>query len=109
MKDVRNLIGKIEYTRFGDWKKFGGLVFTPEHNDDEGTKGLYGLNMERCGSFFKGFYKIPMKVLKNPVTGEITGIDYKTIREVPSLSSLMDSGEYEAWYRENPMIQTHIP
>ncbi len=97
MKEVRDLLGRIEYTRFGDWKKFGGLVYSPPGI----AKAHYGLNMDRCEKFFAGELKIPLKTWKNPITGELKPEEPKSIREVPSLSKLLnEDDEYIARYRK---------
>lgn len=98
MKQVKNMMGKNEYARFGDWKKFGGLVYTPEGNNH---KGVYGMNMERCDGFFRNEYQIPMRIWKDPVTKELKPEDYRTIKEIPTLYQLLsEDGEYVARYRE---------
>ncbi len=86
ISDVRPLIGTIEYARFSDWKKFGGLVYSPK-----GTlKGRYGLNLARCEAFFGGSYKVPARVWKNPITKGLRMEEYKTIDEFPDLWDLVD-------------------
>lgn len=94
-KKVRHLLGQINYARFGDWVMFGGLVYKKE-------KAHYGLNMERCEEFFKNRYAIPMRVWKNPVTGEIRPEEKHFSRDIPSLVKLLDvDGYYIANYRDN--------
>lgn len=104
ISEVKDLIGKNEYARFGDWKKFGGLVYTPIENGKSLGKGHYGLNLPRCDEFFKGTYKIPSRVWKKPLNGELEGVDYKTIHEIPKLSALLNAdNEYIARYRVGEM------
>ena len=94
-KDIKHLfINENDTARFGDWVMFGGLVY-------KNGKANYGLNMERCDLFFKGEYKIPSRIWKNPVTRELTKEAYKTINEMPSiLQMLNEDGFYIANYRE---------
>lgn len=94
-KEIKHLFTEEgETARFGDWVFFGGLVF-------KYAKGQYGLNIERCESFFRGEYEIPIRVWKNPVTGEIKREDYRTIHKIPKLiECLNEDGSYNARYRE---------
>jgi hypothetical protein len=97
-KEINHLLaGNANHTaRFGDLVMFGGLVFKPE----KGSRAHYGLNMERCEAFFKGSYEIPMKVLKDPVTGAIEATEYKTIKDIPNILTLLDEeGFYKPEYR----------
>ncbi len=93
MKDIRHLIGQINYTRFGDWVMFGGLVY--KHG-----KAHYGLNMERCERYFANDLSIPSRVLKDPITGVIEPFDYKFAREIPGLIEFLDDqGLYKPRYQ----------
>lgn len=97
MKDIRGLLGQVNYTRFGDWVMFGGLVY--KHK-----KAHYGLNIDRCSEFFEGKRKIPFRVWKNPVTKEIRKeeADYRSFNEMPGVTELLNTdGEYIARYRHN--------
>lgn len=83
-KDIKHLFkSENDTARFGDLVMFGGLVYK------EG-KSHYGLNMERCDAFFKGIYKIPTVIWKNPVTRELRLEDYKTINEIPSILKFLN-------------------
>lgn len=93
MNEVRDLLGKIDYARFGDWKFFGGLVHSPE-------KGRYELSLERCKEFFAGRLKIPLRAWKSPITGELEYEEAQSVHEAPKLSKLLnENGEYIAWYK----------
>lgn len=97
MKEVRDLITRIEYARFGDWKKFGGLVYSPPGL----AKGHYGLNLERCEAFFRGEYEVPIRVWKDPVTGNLRPEDYTMVNKVPELWKMLnEDGDYIARYRD---------
>lgn len=95
-KEVKHLFNSESNTaRFGDWIYFGGLVFKDE-------KAAYGLNLERCQQFFMGSYKIPLRVWKNPVTGQIRKNETEFVRidMIPKLRELLnEEGLYEWRYR----------
>lgn len=92
--DVRHLYDQVSYSRFGDWEKFGGLVYKEK-------RGKYGLNMQRCREFFAGKYKIPRIIYKNPITKEETPGEYVTIKELPYLKKFLDeNNQYIATYRD---------
>lgn len=92
MKDIRDFLGQINYTRFGDWVMFGGLVYKT-------GKAHYGLNMERCDEFFKNKLAIPSRIWKDPMTKELTKVDYKFAKEIPGLTKFLnEDGMYRARY-----------
>ena len=96
IKDVRHLYDQVSYARFGDWEKFGGLVYQEQ-------RGEYGLNMGRCQEFFAGKRKIPKIVYKNPITKEnrTEEEDYVTINQLPNLKEFLDENDqFIARYRE---------
>lgn len=96
-RDVKHLMGQINYTRFGDWVMFGGLVYKTK-------KAHYGLNMQRVHDFFKGEYKIPEYVIKDPITGTITQGPDITINEVPKLEKFLnEEKEFMARYITNEL------
>lgn len=101
-KDIKHLfVNENDTARFGDWVMFGGLVYKLK-------KAKYGLNMERCDKFFKDQYAIPTKIYKNPITGELRQEDIRTMRQIPTIMTMLNAdGEYVARYRE-PIIQTLI-
>ena len=84
MKDIRHLLGRNEYARFGDLVRFGGLVYRPESR-----KGLFGLNMARTKEFFYGLRKIPISITLNQLTGEIIDSHYVSIGDFPELKDLL--------------------
>lgn len=94
MSDIKHLLGKNEYARFGDWVHFGGLVY-------KRGKANYGLNLPRCHEFFAGKRPIPQSVYKNPVTREFLQGRLVTVREIPSLVKFLDENrQYIATYRD---------
>ena len=46
--------------------------------------------MERCSDFFLSKYKIPTKIWKDGLTGELTKEDYRTVDEVSGLLEFLD-------------------
>lgn len=78
MKQVRDMMDRNAYARFGDWKMFGGVVYGR-------GKAKYGLNMERCEAFFRNEYKIPTKIIKDPLLKTISLEDYRYCRDMPNL------------------------
>lgn len=98
MSEIRHLLDKNEYARWGDWKMFGGLVYTPYKTEE--NKAHYGLNIPRCKSFFAGEITIPSRIYKNPVTGELTPADPKHITQIPHLGDFLNkNNQYIAVYR----------
>ncbi len=82
--------------RFGDWKLFGGLVYSP---DKDAKKGNYGLHMARIEAFLRGDEAIPSIIKVNPLTGKITDkgrIKFVKAQDLPELTQLLDSdGKYK--------------
>ena len=75
-----------EFSRFGDWKYFGGLA--------EKNGRTWKLNMERCSEFFAGRTVIPTKVLKDPITKKIVDkYDYRNASEIPDLFKFLDENK----------------
>ena len=94
MNEVRDMLGRNEYARFGDWVLFGGLVY-------KNSKAHYGLNMERCAEFFKGTLQIPLSLWKDPITGKVSEKgEYGTIHEIKGLITFLDDDYlYQAQYK----------
>jgi hypothetical protein len=94
MKDIRHLLDKNCYARFGDLALFG-LVY-------KRGKGLYGLPVERLGAFFAGVDPIAIELEKNPMSGELTQKRWARIGEIPSLSAFLDENKrFIARYRKS--------
>jgi len=94
MSDIKSLLEKNSYARFGDWVYFGGLIY-------KNGKSLYGINKERCEGFFYRQAKIPARVLKDPITKQIEIMEYKCIGEIPELTEFLDADKmYQANYQE---------
>lgn len=84
-KEVNHLIGKVEYARFGDLIRFGGLVYKPKDNDGKSHKAEYGINMARAKQFFANEYKIPVQITVNQITNEIIAATYVSVKDFPSI------------------------
>lgn len=94
MANIKHLLGKNEYARFGDLVMFSGLVYKK-------GKGNYGLNIERCGAFFSGVEPIAIELEKNPLSGELTQKRWARINEIPSLLTFLDENwRYIAKYKQ---------
>jgi hypothetical protein len=99
MQEIKDLLGKNEYARFGDWKNFGGLVYKIK-------KAHYGLNMERCDKFFRNQLSIPSKIWKDQGNGEMEPCDYRFAREFPGLDQFLnDDLEYQARYKKGDTVE----
>jgi hypothetical protein len=97
-KDIRDMIGKNEYARFGDWVYFSGMVFKEE-------KGHYGLNMERVSEFLFKDKVITIAGWKDPLTGQFTPSRYGSKRQIPGLQEFLDSKQmYESRYTGAQLI-----
>lgn len=94
-KDIKHLFtNENDTARFGDWIHFGSLMV-------KYGKGRYGLIMETCDEFFAGRYAVPIRVWKNPITGELRREEFKKIGEIPSILTLLNEDqEYVARYRK---------
>lgn len=84
MKQIKNMLGKNEYARFGDLVRFGGIVYRPKI-DGEKRKAVYGINMERAREFFSGGRTIPVQIVLNQITNEIISQTECYYHEFPSL------------------------
>lgn len=78
MKQIRDMMDRNSYARFGDWVLFGGLVY-------KRGKAKYGLNMERCAAFFQNEYKIPTMIIKDPLLNTLDPQDYRFCKDIPNL------------------------
>lgn len=84
MKDIKHLLGKNEYARFGDLVRFGGVVYRPKE-DGNSRKAFYGMNMARAKEFFAGTRTIPVQITLNQITNEIVSQVDCYYDEFPSL------------------------
>jgi hypothetical protein len=95
MKDIRHLLGRNEYARFGDLVRFGGIVYKPKI-EGSSEKAHYGMNMARAKEFFSGNYEIPIEITLNQITNEIIGSKYVKVTDFPTLSQMItEKGLYD--------------
>lgn len=92
--DILAPLGENVTARFGDWKLFGGLIYTPADKKGKEKKGNYAFNVSRTEEFLSNRLRIPTKIVlqqgKEPVMS-----DFRLISETPKLASLLDSsGKY---------------
>lgn len=95
-RDIRHLIGPVAYSKFPDWTYFSTMVVRV-------MKGHYMIDMGLCEQFFLGRVSIPYRVVKDPLTGEITfdDKDLANIFTLPGVKELLDSdGNFQAVYRD---------
>ena len=93
MKEIKHLLDKNAYARFGDLYLFG-LTAKME-------KGSYLLKIATCREFFAGYRTIPHSVLKDPTTGEIIPKEHVHISSIPNLTEFLDENrQYISQYRD---------
>lgn len=101
MKDIRHLLGQVNYTRFGNLHHYGGIIYRPEKSGKK-SSGKFGINMERAREFFRNERDIPVKRVVSLVTGETVAETRVFMRDIPGLSQFMDEdGNYDH--------RTHLP
>lgn len=89
-REIRHLLGKIEYTRFGDFVRFGGIVYKPKV-EGESEKAFFGINMARAKEFFSGQREIPLQITLDQITGEIVDEVRGKVSDFPELSAFIKS------------------
>jgi hypothetical protein len=95
MKEIRHLLGRNEYARFGDLVRFGGLIYKPKLYGKT-RKAYYGLNMARAKEFFAGTRTIPVQITLDQITNEIVGEVPCYVKEFPKLATfLRQNGLYD--------------
>lgn len=87
-KDIKHLLGHTEYARFGDFVRFGGLVYKPKV-DGKSEKAFFGLNMARAKEFFAGQRDIPLQITLDQITGEIVNEVRGKVGDFPELSAFI--------------------
>lgn len=88
MKEIRHLLGRNEYARFGDLVRFGGLIYKPKMYG-KSRKAWYGLNMARAKEFFNNQRTIPVQIILNQITNEIVAEVPCFARDFPTLQTLI--------------------
>lgn len=104
MHQIKDLLGKNEYARFGDLVRFGGLVYKPKE-EGMSRKALYGINMARAKEFFKGERDIPVQITLNQITNEIIDEQRAFVNEFPSLKTFISAhGLYDYEMEPGPKL-----
>lgn len=85
-KDIKHLMDKNSYARFGDLVRFGGIIYKPE----DSRKAQFGINLERAGAFFRGEYEIPVSITINQITNEVIDRKMVNIKDIPDLREYLD-------------------
>jgi len=103
MKDIREMLDRNNYARFGDLVRFGGLVYKVKDDAGNKQKAEYGLNMSRTKEFFNGKRQIPMQITLNQITNEIIDTKPAFCHEILPLSEMLDGkGMYDYEKDYNP-------
>jgi len=93
-KEIRHLLGRNEYARFGDLVRFGGLVYKPKIAG-ESEKALFGINMARAKEFFRSERDIPLQIVLDQISGDIIHEVRGKVGDFPELSLLLKNGVYD--------------
>ena len=88
-KEIRHLLSRNNYARFGDLIRFGGIVYKPKNAAGETSKAHFGINMARAKEFFAGAREIPVQITLNQITNEIIEAKYVKINDFPKLNELL--------------------
>jgi len=99
-REIKHLLGKNEYNRFGDLVRFGGIVYKPKE-DGESEKALFGINMARAKEFFAGKRDIPLQIVLDQISGEILSEVRGYVGDFPELSSFI--GKNGLYDHEKPV------
>jgi len=90
MKEIRHLLGRNEYARFGDLVRFGGIVYKPKV-EGMSEKALFGINMARAKEFFSGQRQIPLQITLDQISGEIIDEVRGSVGDFPELYTLINA------------------
>lgn len=88
-------LGENVTARFGDWKLFGGLLYTPTHDGKE-KKGHYAFDVERTEAFLANKIAIPTKLILYKDGRAPESFDYLTLSQIPGLGTSVADGKYTA-------------
>lgn len=97
MTDIKHLMDKSDYARFGDLIRCsGGIVYRPQDEEGNIHNGIYGMNMERAADFFHGRRPIPMQTILNQVTNQRLETHQVMVHELPRLYDLLQKDGFYA-------------
>jgi hypothetical protein len=95
-KEIKHMLSKNDYARFGDLVRFGGIVYKPKGEDNKSRKAWFGINMARAKEFFHGDREIPVQITLNQITNEIIESKYVKVNEIPQLVTYLgEHGLYD--------------
>ena len=110
MRDIRNIIRTSNYGTFAHLTYAGGLVSRPEAQDGQPKKGLYGINQERIGQFYRQLHRVPVWIRYNPITGKTLETRYDTLENIPKLREyLTETGDFNPAQVITPPTATPKP
>lgn len=96
MKEIKHLLSKNDYARFGDLVRFGGILYKAKDEEGKREKGRYGMNMKRAKEFFNGERTIPMQIVIDQIKDEILEKTQVGINDIPELTAyLTENGLYD--------------
>ena len=94
-KEIKHLLGKNEYNRFGDLVRFGGIVYKPKLYG-KSQKASFGINMARAKEFFRGERDIPLQIIVDQISGETISEIRGKVSDFPELYMFIDkNGLYD--------------
>lgn len=93
MVDIRDVLKKNEYARFGDLVYFAGII-------KKKGKAHYEIDLSLAKLYFKGEMKAPLYILKDPVTNKIIERKDGYITELKELKEFL--------HTENKLYLSHI-
>lgn len=95
MSDIRHLLSKVNYTRFGNLDHYGGIVYKPDKTGPK-NKGDFGIHMARAKEFFEGTRDIPIKRTVSLITGQTIAEVRGYVFDIPRLVDFLDeNGIYD--------------
>lgn len=95
MNQVRHLLPKNEYARFGDFVWFDGIV-------SKKGKAQYAIDVPKARSYFKGEIKAPLYVVLSQLTHEIVDQKFGYISEIKKLSEWLNEKNKLYMSHSNP-------
>lgn len=104
MKEVRHLLGQINYTRFGNLVHYGGVVYPIKDEKNKRRRGHFGINLTRANEVFANTRAFPMSKKIDMITGEVIEETCVYVRDIPALSKFIDP---EGVYR--PELFVKVP
>ncbi len=104
MKEVRHLLGQINYTRFGNLVHYGGVVYPIKAEKNKRRRGHFGINLTRANEVFANTRAFPMSKKIDMITGEVIEETRVYVRDIPALAKFIDP---EGVYR--PELFVKVP